>query len=174
MKQGVVFRPQAEIDIPPASGSDCTAQCRRANRFDRAELQRASLDDFAVGRLTMARNTVLRLLPPLPMTLLFGSLMAIRILATAAVLVERAVARTVRRSSRALGPVYVEIEDVVGDAYGVSLGAVAIARAMRSFVRKYTVYGLAGGQGRCRCGSSGSMSRILACPNGRASIVISR
>jgi hypothetical protein len=45
---------------------------------------------------------------------------------------------------------------------------------MRSFVRKYTVYGLTGGQGRCRCGSSGSMSRILACPNGRASIGISR
>ena len=68
--------------------------------------------------------------------------------------VERAVAHAVRHSSRALGRVYVEIEDVVGDACGVSLGAkpkraqrVAIARAMGSFVRKYTVYGLVGGRG---------------------------
>jgi hypothetical protein len=53
---------------------DCTAQCRRADRLDRAELQRAPFDDLAAGGLTMARNTVLRLLPLLPMTLLFGSL----------------------------------------------------------------------------------------------------
>jgi DNA invertase Pin-like site-specific DNA recombinase len=74
MEQGVVFRPQAEIDLPPAPGGDCTAQRGRADRVDRAELQRASLEDLAAGGLTVTRNTVLRLLPLLPMTLLFGSL----------------------------------------------------------------------------------------------------
>jgi hypothetical protein len=53
---------------------DCTAQCRRADRLDRAELQRAPFDDLAAGGLTMVRNTVLCLLPLLPTTLLFGSL----------------------------------------------------------------------------------------------------
>jgi hypothetical protein len=71
--------------------------------------------------------------------------------------VERAVESALRRSSRALGRVHVEIEDVVSDAYDVPLGAkptraqrVAILRAMRNFVRKHGAYTLAGGKGTTR------------------------